>query len=85
MLRLAQPKQDIKVLHSNWYQLGGAVFGEPERAVEVARRIRTGSIGIDGYRSDINLPFGGVGASGIGRELGPEALQSYLRTKSIFL
>jgi len=75
----------VRIANGTPYGLGGAVFGEPERAVEVARRIRTGSIGIDGYRADINLPFGGVGASGIGRELGPEALQSYLRTKSIFL
>ena len=48
------------------------------------RRIRTGTFGINqGYTMDPFAPFGGVKASGYGRELGPEGLDSYLDTKSI--
>ena len=54
-----------------------------ERATEIARSVRTGTIGVNDYQMDIGAPFGGVKASGYGRELGPEGLESYLETKSI--
>lgn len=46
----------------------------PERGVAVAKRVRTGAIGVNTYLPDPAAPFGGVKASGIGRELDPEAL-----------
>jgi acyl-CoA reductase-like NAD-dependent aldehyde dehydrogenase len=50
----------------------------------VARRVRTGTIGVNKYLPDPGAPFGGVKASGIGRELGPEAIGSYQQFKSIY-
>ena len=44
-----------------------------ERGKAVARRVRTGTIGINRYLVDPGAPFGGIKASGIGRELGPDA------------
>lgn len=76
----------VRIANATVYGLGGAVFGaDDDEVVRVARRIRTGSIGLGGYRPDINLPFGGVKASGLGRELGPEAINSYLTLTSMFV
>ena len=54
------------------------------RVLAVARRVRTGSIGINGYRPDLGSPFGGVKDSGLGREFGPEAIENYRESTSIF-
>jgi aldehyde dehydrogenase (NAD+) len=51
----------------------------------VARRVRTGSIGINHFALDLSAPFGGIKASGLGRELGPEGLAAYQNTKTIYL
>jgi acyl-CoA reductase-like NAD-dependent aldehyde dehydrogenase len=46
--------------------------------------VQTGSIGINHYMLDPAAPFGGVKASGLGRELGPEGLTAYLQLQSIY-
>jgi acyl-CoA reductase-like NAD-dependent aldehyde dehydrogenase len=67
------------------YGLGGSVWtADPERGKDVARRVRTGTIGINRYLPDPGAPFGGVKASGIGRELGPDAITAYQQFKSIY-
>lgn len=64
--------------------LGSRVWTEDlQRGLALARRVQTGSIGVNGYALDIRSPFGGVKASGIGRELGPEGLAAYQSLKSI--
>ncbi|GAA1515582.1 aldehyde dehydrogenase [Nocardioides humi] len=75
----------VRLANDSDYGLGGTVWSEDEeRAGAVARRIRTGTVGINGYRSDPVAPFGGIKGSGTGRELGIEGLQSYRNIKSIF-
>jgi aldehyde dehydrogenase (NAD+) len=67
------------------FGLGGSVWtSDPERGEQVAKRVQTGSIGINHYTLDPAAPFGGVKASGIGRELGPEGLAAYLQMQSIY-
>ncbi|GAB2925426.1 aldehyde dehydrogenase family protein [Streptomyces heilongjiangensis] len=56
---------------------------DPERGKAVARRVCTGTIGVNRYLHDPVAPFGGAKASGLGKELGPESLESYLRVQSI--
>ena len=57
---------------------------DTERGLGMARRIRTGSFGVNQhYSMDPAAPFGGVKASGIGREMGREGLDGYLELKSI--
>ena len=67
------------------YGLGGTVWtADEDHGVAIARRIRTGTVGINGYQGDLGAPFGGVKDSGIGRSLGPEGLQAYQVLKSVF-
>jgi geranial dehydrogenase len=76
----------VRLANESDYGLGGTVWSaDPEHASQVARRIASGTVGINGYLPDLNAPFGGVKASGLGRELGPESLASYQQLKSIYL
>ncbi|MFE2429320.1 aldehyde dehydrogenase [Streptomyces sp. NPDC059373] len=76
----------VRIANDSDYGLGGSVWSaDSERAVSVASRVQTGTIGVNGYVLDLNAPFGGVKASGIGREFGPEALAGYQQLKSIYL
>jgi aldehyde dehydrogenase (NAD+) len=73
------------IANDSEFGLGGSVWSrDPERAQDVARRVQTGSIGINHYMLDPVAPFGGVKASGLGRELGPEGLAAYLELQSIY-
>ncbi len=77
--------QAVEIANDSEFGLGGSVWSrDPERAQDVARRVQTGSIGINHYMLDPAAPFGGVKASGIGRELGPEGMQAYLQMQSIY-
>lgn len=75
----------VRIANDSPYGLSGAVqSADPERAWAVARRVRTGTMGINGgvwYGGDV--PFGGYKASGIGREMGRAGFEEYLETKSV--
>ncbi|GAB3682419.1 aldehyde dehydrogenase [Actinocorallia lasiicapitis] len=74
----------INIANDSEYGLGGSVWtADVDHGIEVARRIRTGSCGVNLYSLDPNTPFGGYKNSGLGRELGPEGLVAYLEHKSI--
>ncbi|WP_405136269.1 aldehyde dehydrogenase [Nocardia sp. NBC_01388] len=76
----------VAIANDSAYGLGGSVWStDPERARAFAERIETGTIGINGYNLDPGAPFGGVKDSGLGREWGPEALESYVELQSIYL
>ncbi|KAB2345227.1 aldehyde dehydrogenase [Actinomadura rudentiformis] len=74
----------VRIANDSRYGLGGSVWSaDVDHGVEVARRIRTGSCGVNLYVLDPNTPFGGYKDSGLGRELGPEGLSPYLEYKAI--
>ncbi|MGN6319720.1 aldehyde dehydrogenase family protein [Trinickia sp.] len=74
----------IRIANDSLYGLGGAVWaGSDERAVSVARRIRTGQIDINGGTWNMEAPFGGFKQSGYGRENGVYGLEEYLEYKSM--
>ena len=74
----------VRVANDSIYGLAGGVWGAtPERALQVARRLRTGQVDINGGRFNHLAPFGGYKKSGIGRELGPHALDEFFQLKSI--
>ena len=75
----------VRIANDSNYGLGGSVWSTDEqRGLNVARQVRTGTIGINYYNLDLGSPFGGMKDSGIGRELGPEAINPYLEYKSIY-
>lgn len=73
----------VRIANNSIYGLSGAVFGSEERALAVARRIRTGTFSINGgnYFSP-DSPFGGFKQSGIGREMGVAGLEEFLEGKT---
>jgi acyl-CoA reductase-like NAD-dependent aldehyde dehydrogenase len=75
----------VAIANDSVYGLAGSIWTDDvDRALAIGARIETGTLGINqGYTMDPFAPFGGVKASGYGRELGPEGLDSYLNTKSI--
>ncbi|HWC81671.1 MAG TPA: aldehyde dehydrogenase [Pseudonocardiaceae bacterium] len=76
----------VQIANASSYGLGGTVWtSDPGRGEAVARRVSSGTIGINAYANDPTAPFGGIKSSGIGRELGPEGLHSYQLFKTIYL
>ncbi len=76
----------IRIANDSPYGLAGSVWtNDIEHGMDIARRIRTGSYGINWYAFDMGSPFGGYKCSGIGREDGPEGLESCCELKSIIM
>ncbi len=74
----------IAIANDSPYGLAGGVWaGTPERALSVAKQLRTGQVDINGGRFNTLAPFGGYKKSGIGREIGPLALEEFFQLKSI--
>jgi aldehyde dehydrogenase (NAD+) len=75
----------VRIANDSPYGLAGGVWtGDPERGLRVAWRMRTGSVAVNGAYPPFPLvPFGGFKESGLGRELGPEGLVSFLEPRSI--
>jgi aldehyde dehydrogenase (NAD+) len=75
----------VRIANDSPYGLSGAVHSaDIDRAWAVARRVRTGTMSVNGgvwYGGDV--PFGGYKASGIGREMGVAGFEEYLETKSV--
>ena len=75
----------VRIANDSVYGLAGNVFsGSPERSMAVARRLRAGTVGLDGgaaYGAD--TPFGGYKASGIGRQNGVAGFDQYTEIKTV--
>jgi betaine-aldehyde dehydrogenase len=74
----------VRIANDSEFGLAGSVWtGDADAGMDVARRVRTGTFGVNQYTMDFVAPFGGFKASGIGREFGKEGLEHYLELKSI--
>ncbi|MFI9006574.1 aldehyde dehydrogenase family protein [Actinosynnema sp. NPDC053489] len=74
----------VRIANSTIYGLGGAVFSaDPDRALAVAKRLRTGQVDINGAAFNTSAPFGGYRQSGNGREFGHHGLSEFTELKSI--
>ena len=74
----------VALANDSSYGLSGSVMGSNERALAVARRVRTGTFNVNGalfYGAD--APFGGYKMSGLGRQNGHEGFEQHLQTKTI--
>lgn len=74
----------VRIANHSVYGLSGGVFGSHDRALAVARQIRTGTLSINGgnyFAPD--SPFGGYKQSGVGREMGVAGLEEFMERKTL--
>lgn len=78
--------QALELANDSEFGLNASVFTDDvERAYEVARKLRTGTVGHNDFINDFSIAFGGFKQSGIGREGGAEGLHAYTEAKTIVL
>lgn len=84
VLRYSDEEEALGIANNSDYGLSGAVWSaDQDRALAFARRVRTGSIDVNGGRYNPLAPFGGYKKSGVGREMGAAGLEEFLETKAI--
>lgn len=76
----------IQMANDSPFGLNAAVFTQDrDRAMRVARQLRSGTVGHNGPRTDFSIGFGGFKQSGIGREGGVEGLTAFMESKTIIM
>jgi aldehyde dehydrogenase (NAD+) len=75
----------VRIANDTPYGLSGYVqSGNPERAIKIAKKIRSGNVHVNGAQPDFGAAFGGYKQSGNGREWGEAGLQEFLELKAVF-
>lgn len=78
--------QAVEIANGTVYGLAGAVFSaDKDKAIAIAKRMKTGQVEVNGGAFNPNAPFGGYKQSGIGRELGEYGFEEFLEIKSLQL
>jgi len=79
--------QAVAMANDTPYGLSGSVWTrDVSRAIRVARAVETGNLSVNSHSSvRYWTPFGGFKQSGLGRELGPDALDAFTETKNVFI
>ena len=76
----------VAIANDTIYGLNNSVFtNDADRAYDVARQLRSGTVGHNAFRTDFGIAFGGFKQSGLGREGGRDGLLPYLEAKTIIL
>ena len=76
----------VGIANDTVYGLAGAVFSaDKDKAIAIARRMRTGQVEVNGGAFNPNAPFGGYKQSGVGRELGEYGFEEFMEIKSLQL
>ena len=76
----------VEIANGTVYGLAGAVFSaDKDKAIAIARRMKTGQVEVNGGAYNANAPFGGYKQSGVGREYGDYGFEEFLEIKSMQL
>jgi acyl-CoA reductase-like NAD-dependent aldehyde dehydrogenase len=76
----------VRIANDTVYGLAGGVWAaDKDRAMSIAKRLRTGQVEVNNGRFNVNAPFGGYKQSGYGRELGRHGFEEFLEIKSLQL
>lgn len=79
-------EEAIEIANNSPFGLSGVVMtNDAEAAYQIARRVKTGTVGQNSSRHDFSIGFGGFKRSGLGREGGIQGLMSFMETKTILL
>ncbi|MCW5830012.1 MAG: aldehyde dehydrogenase family protein [Deltaproteobacteria bacterium] len=87
VLKYKDVDEAVALANDSIYGLGGGVWSKSnDKALAVAKRLRTGTVWINEWHMlNVKAPFGGYKQSGIGREFGEEGLEAYLETKHLHI
>ncbi|MFL6240605.1 MAG: aldehyde dehydrogenase family protein [Actinomycetes bacterium] len=86
VIPFADEAEALKIANDTDYGLGATVYTtDIKRAFRVARAVRAGTFGINGYNVEPHAPFGGYKASGLGREGGIEAIKAFTEVKTVMV
>ncbi|MEY2566840.1 MAG: aldehyde dehydrogenase [Actinomycetota bacterium] len=84
VLPFSTEEQGIRIANDTTYGLGASVYtSDIKRAFRVAKAVRAGTFGINGYNVEPHAPFGGVKQSGLGREGGRHGIEEFTELKTI--
>jgi succinate-semialdehyde dehydrogenase/glutarate-semialdehyde dehydrogenase len=86
LIRVRDEDEAVAVANASRFGLGGSIWSEDsERAERLARKLQSGAVFINGLvKSDPRLPFGGVKASGYGRELSYYGMYEFVNHKTVW-
>lgn len=77
-------EEAVELANDSIYGLAGGVVGPKDKAIEVARKLKTGNVSVNEGERSPKAPFGGYKQSGLGRENGLYGVEDYVELKSIF-
>jgi succinate-semialdehyde dehydrogenase / glutarate-semialdehyde dehydrogenase len=84
VVRARDDHHAVELANDTTFGLGASVWGEPEHALAVGRRVRSGALFVNAMvASDPRLPFGGIGRSGYGRELSAEGVREFTNVRTV--
>ena len=87
VIKVKDINEAIKIANATDFGLGGSIWtGDVEKAKQLAGKIVTGQVSINGIvKSDPRLPSGGVKKSGLGKELGPQGIRMFVNTQQVWV